>query len=220
MRTTLLLALAAATFLAAADRFDHTVRQDFFAGLSGNKEAFDRAMKACDEILAENPKHAEAKVWRGSGYLSLAGALFQKQDFQNAMPLFEKGIAEMDAAVALEPNNLGVRIPRAATLQAATPFMPPDVAKPLLERVREDYELTYKAQESYLDKLGDHPRGELLIGLASVHDRLGDKDKARFYFEKLIASAPTTTHRGEAKEWLETGTLAKPVRCIGCHVAK
>jgi tetratricopeptide (TPR) repeat protein len=219
-RIALLLAIAAAAILSAADRFDDAVRQDFFLGFAGNKEAFDRAMKVCDEILAETPTHAEAKVWRGSGYLAQSGFLFQKGDFQNGKSLFDKAIAEMDAAVALAPSNIGVRIPRAASLQSGARFMPPEVAKPLLERVREDYELTFAQQRVHFDKLGDHPRGELLIGLADVHDRLGDKEKARFYFEKLLASPPSTPHRDEAKEWLETGKLAKPIRCIGCHASK
>ena len=48
-------------------RFDHKVREDFFAGIGGNKEALDRAMKITDEVLAKDPNHAEALVWHGSG---------------------------------------------------------------------------------------------------------------------------------------------------------
>src|ERR1051326_6901329 len=52
---------------AATTRFDFLVREDFFAGMAGNREAFNRAMKVCEDALAKNPKHAEAMVWHGSG---------------------------------------------------------------------------------------------------------------------------------------------------------
>ena len=49
----------AAAALCAQERFDYVVRNDFFAGLSGNRAALDRAMKKCEETLAANPKHPE-----------------------------------------------------------------------------------------------------------------------------------------------------------------
>src|SRR5688572_26034123 len=50
-------------------RFDHAVRADFFAGFSGNDERLQRGMAVCEAVLAENPRHAEALVWHGSGLL-------------------------------------------------------------------------------------------------------------------------------------------------------
>ena len=65
-----LLALAALATAALAqgrpERFDYAVRNDFFAGFSGNQEAFQRAMKTTEGVLAQNPKHAEALVWHGA----------------------------------------------------------------------------------------------------------------------------------------------------------
>src|SRR2546423_5203788 len=46
-------------------RFDALVREDFFAGMMGDEARLDRGMKFCEEILASNPKHAEALVWIG-----------------------------------------------------------------------------------------------------------------------------------------------------------
>src|SRR4051794_18787746 len=48
------------------ERFDFLVREDFFAGLAGDREKFQRAMKLCEDTLAKNPKHADAMVWHGS----------------------------------------------------------------------------------------------------------------------------------------------------------
>src|SRR5437763_5084068 len=116
----------------AADRFDHVVRNDFFAGFTGNEAALDRAMNITEATLAENPKHAEALVWHGSGLLFRSGKLFRVQDFQNAMPLYERGLKEMDQAVEIAPDHLGVRIPRGAALMVAARSTPdPTRARPL-----------------------------------------------------------------------------------------
>jgi tetratricopeptide (TPR) repeat protein len=224
MRTTNQLILAASLTLAvglAADRFDHVVRNDFFLGFAGNEAALDRAMKTTEETLAENPKHPEALVWHGAGLLFRSGKLFRKQDFQNAMPLYQRGLEEMDAAVTLAPDHIGVRIPRGAAMMGAARNIPdPDGARPLFERAASDFQHVYDLQVSYLDKLGDHPKGELLVGLADTYYRLGDENKARVYFEKLLAMGKASGHEGEAKEWLATNKLSKPVTCAGCHVSK
>lgn len=46
-------------------RFDMLVREDFFSGFAGDADALERAMKKCEEILAKDPKNAEALVWHG-----------------------------------------------------------------------------------------------------------------------------------------------------------
>ncbi|HND22622.1 MAG TPA: hypothetical protein PLB18_24855, partial [Acidobacteriota bacterium] len=58
-----------------------TVEEDFRAGMSGNQDAFDRAMKSTEELLAGNPAHAEALVWHGSGLVSKSGKAFMAGGF-------------------------------------------------------------------------------------------------------------------------------------------
>ena len=107
--TTLLLA-ASAVF--AQQRFDTMVRNDFFAGFTGNREALERGMKKCEEILAAEPKNAEAMVWHGSGVFFKSGEAARGKDYVKAMDLYKRGLDEMAAAVALAPDNIGVLIPR------------------------------------------------------------------------------------------------------------
>ena len=130
-------------------------------------------------------------VWHGAGLLVRAGQAFQKGDMANGGPLFERGIAQMNEAVTLAPDNPGVLIPRAATLFEATRGMPPEMARSLLQSAVANYEHVLEIQQATWAKLGDHPRGELLFGLAEGSARLGDQQKARMYFERLIADAPT-----------------------------
>jgi len=227
LRITFLTFAAAASFfvgtlsVAQNERFDHKVRNDFFAGFTGNQEALARGMKVAEETLAVNPSHAEALVWHGAGLYYQAGMLFMKGDNERAMPLVMKGIAEMDKAVALAPDNLGVRIPRGAALMASTRFQQgPHVAAPL-DRAVSDYQRAYDIQEAELDKLGTHPKGELLLGLADGLARTGKTDRAKALYERTAKEMPGTPYEKSAKEWLETGKLsAEKAGCLGCHAGK
>src|SRR2546421_9015191 len=114
------LALASAIFI-QADRFDMRVREDFFAGLAGDKAAMTRAMKLCEDRLKENPKDAEAMVWHGSGLAFGSGELFQKGDFSGGAQMRQRGIKEMDDAVNLQPG-VSTWIPRGSSLRLGSQF--------------------------------------------------------------------------------------------------
>jgi len=203
----------------AAERFDHKVRNDFFAGFTGNQAALERGMKACEEILADNPKHPEALVWHGAGLFFFSGQAFQKGDFAKGQDLWVRGLKEMDDAVALAPDSIGVRAPRGASLLQASLGVPPDRAPELLKRGVEDYEKMFEIQKDSLAKMGEHPRGELLFGLAQGWYRYGNQEKARQYFERVVKEVPGSEYEKRAKIWLETGKLARnQMTCVGCHV--
>jgi tetratricopeptide (TPR) repeat protein len=200
-------------------RFDYLVRADFFAGFAGDEARFKRAMEICEQTLAENPKHAEALVWHGSGLLMQSGAAFLKSDIATGRAWFDRGLKEMNDAVELAPDNVAVLIPRAATLFEATKNMPVDVARPLLQSAVSHYKHVLEIQAPIFSTLGDHPKGELLFGLAEGSARLGDLEKARNYFERLTKDAPTSGQVPKARQWIETGTLpaSKGPSCVGCH---
>jgi tetratricopeptide (TPR) repeat protein len=204
---------------AAADRFDLVVRSDFFAGFAGDQTRLAKAMAACELALAANPDLAEALVWHGSGLAFNGGMAFQKGDMKTGGELWERGMQEMAKAVALQPDSVGVRIPRGAMLLQATRNMPPQMARPLLETGIEDYEHTLALQSAYFDTLGDHPKGELLFGLAEGYSRLGNAEKARRYFDRLIKAAPTSGQVPKAQAWLASGEIPKSqgLGCVGCH---
>ena len=220
--TNLLLALvlALAPEQSAPGTWDYTtVRADMFAGLAGDAARFAKAMEACERTLARDPKHAEALVWHGSGLFAQAGQTFQRGDIATGGPLWERGLGEMNEAVSLAPNSLAVVIPRGAVLLQASRIVPPPMAEPLLRTGVGDFEHVLELQQSYFQTLGDHPKGELLFGLADGYARLGDKVKARAYFDRLIAEAPTSGHAPRGRAWIETGVVppAPGLGCFGCH---
>ena len=205
---------------AAEARFDTQVREDLFAGFSGDAEALARGSKTCDDALAKNPKHAEALVWRGAAKVFRAGQLFGAGKAATAMPLWIGGLKDMDDAVALEPKNVGVRIPRAAVLLPAARNAPPAMGQPLLNKALADFEAidAMQAAAKQLDKLGTHPRGELRMGLADTYRLLGDAEKSKAQLDAVLKELPGTKYATRAAEWLAAKPDAKLVHnCIGCH---
>ena len=227
MHKLVLLSIAAVTaFLvsansAPADRFDHVVRGKFFAGFAGDRAALEDGMKTCEDILAGNPNHAEAMVWYGTGLFQKAGEAFRAGNRQEGAELYTKAMSHMDKAVQLAPDHAGVRVPRGAVLLTASRSMQAAQAKPLLERGLIDYEHVLKMQSTHFDKLGEHPRGELLFGLAEGWSRSGDMERAAGYFTRIQSEMPGTPYARRAAKWLETKSLApNETGCIGCHVSK
>lgn len=209
--------------LGGAERFDHEVRNDYFAGFAGNGEALERAMKKTEAVLAAEPQHAEAMVWHGSGLFYLSGQLFRKGEQAKGMELYGKGIGMMKQAVALAPKNPGVRIPRGAILMSAARHMPPQMAEALREDALGDYLTVYELQKSRLDQIGTHPRGELLLGIADTYARKGDATKAAEFFELVRQKLPENSpYARSAAKWLETKELlpAAQAGCFGCHTGK
>src|ERR1700730_1036354 len=96
-------ALLAVGVLSSQERFDLKVRNYFFAGFAGDTASLEKGMKICEDVLAAEPKHAEALVWHGSGLLFQSGRAFQKADQQRGAELWQRAVKEMDLAVELAP---------------------------------------------------------------------------------------------------------------------
>jgi hypothetical protein len=199
-------------------RYDELVRADFFAGVAGDPTAFNRAMTRIEETLAQDPRHAEALVWHGSGVLFQAGQHFQKGEFQKGAELWERGLGEMNAAVEMESENVGVLIPRGATLLEASRSIPDQtVSRSLLLRGIADYERVLDLQASYFTSLSVHARGELLFGLAEGLHRSGDRERSRLYWERLINETQGSVYAVRAAEWLKESAPVTRTGCVGCH---
>jgi len=197
---------------------------DFFAGMMGNKVRLDRGMKYCEDLLAKNPKNAEALVWHGGGLLVRAVHAYTKGDDANGDKLWKTGIEEMNNAAALAPDNMKVKIGRSATLigYAQSGWDPSDSqSRVLLESALLDYETVYRWQKPNFIRVPIHSRGELLFGLASGWSILGNDRKAREYLMLIQKECRKTPYEAEARRWLaRKWPLVIQHDCIGCHVSR
>jgi hypothetical protein len=204
----------------AAEEFDERVRADFFAGLDGDTAALDRAMKLCEAELAKNPKHAEAMVWHGAGLVGRSRDTFRAGDRDKGIALYMRGLGEMDAAVELEPNNVGVRIPRGAVLLTVAPHVPEPEKSKLLERGVGDYEATYALQKDSFAKLSLHAREQLLYGLTDGYAHLGQRDKAVQALDRMKREAAESELLSRAERRVRGEAVDGPVPCEQCHRAR
>ena len=201
-------------------RFDYVVRDDFFAGLRGDTARLDRAMKVCEELLAKDPRHAEALVWHGAALLVRARQAFERGDADAARALSTRGVGEMEAAVAMAPADVGVLVPRAAVLsEAARAIRDPERAAAFLRTATGDYEKAVTVQTPSFPQLSEHARGELLGGLADGWHRLGDDARARGYLTRIMAELPGSAYADAAQEWVKHTPMRGGPRltCVGCH---
>lgn len=205
-----------------AERFDHVVREDFFAGFTGDAEAMKRGMAKCEEKLKDEPDNAEALVWHGAGLQFQAVAYFQKNEMTKGLELYQKGETEMERAVQLRPKAINILVPRAAHYLVFSRYVP-DAAqqRAMLAKVIEDYEEVYRQQQPRFEKLSEHSRGELLFGLAEAYLRSGSEDHRSKAAEILKLAQKEKSYAQEATKWLQAAPDAKPStffhNCIGCH---
>jgi alpha-beta hydrolase superfamily lysophospholipase len=203
-----------------AERFDFKVREDFFAGLDGDKEAFDRAMKEIADTLSANPDHAQALVWRGDGRLFLAGQAFQKGDIAQGRALAAQGLDDMTRAVSLDPKNVAVRVPRATGLlpyaQGLRPF-DAAAADRLTALAMEDFEFVVAASGNAWSGMAEHNRGELLGALASGWLQLGNTAKANAYLDRMVAELPGTPYAKAAELRRAQPSAKASLTCLSCH---
>lgn len=204
----------------AQQRFDFKVREDMFAGMDGDKEAFDRAMKLIDDTLAANPDHAEALVWRGDGRLFMAGEAFRRGAVVEGQKLAAEAVAHMDRAVSLAPNSIAVRVPRAAGLMAYARGLrrfDPGEADKLARTALGDFEFVLSASQPRWSTMSTHGRGEVLGALADNWLVVGETAKADAFLDRMITELPGTPYAENAGKRRVDASASAPLTCLGCH---
>jgi tetratricopeptide (TPR) repeat protein len=217
-RITVIAAVGVAAASLAQERFDYQVRDDMFRAFGGNEAAFRNAMFVIDEKLREDPDDAEALVWRGAGRYWKAGQAFGAGDIAGGQTLAAAAMADLDRAIALQPRNVGVLVPRAAVLlPAARNQGDPARARELAARAAADFETALAIREPAFARLGQHNRGEYLAGLAESFALAGNRDKAESYLRRILAELPNSPYAERAAAKLADWSDRRPLNCQSCH---
>ena len=177
-------------------------------------------MRFIEQTLVREPGRTDVLVWHGAGLVTRASNAFDRGDEAAGTALWRQGLQEMNDAAARDPENVAVRIPRGAVLlEVSRSFPDPAEAKALLATGVADYEKVLVLQAPYFRHLSDHARGELMFGLAEGLHRLGDRARARMYFERLASEMKDSTYGRMADAWLRdpTGASARQRGCASCH---
>lgn len=163
------------------------IGKDFFAGLSGDAAAFERAMNVCEQALASDPEDGEALVFLGAGDLWRAGQAFRQGNVPEGFSLWAGGLRKMDEGVALDPSDPNVLIARGMPLIKCAPFEPcPEASRQMLEKGVADLEDAIALTGADFCKAPPFERGEILTALVDGLERLGRIEEAEAY-RALIA---------------------------------
>src|SRR5215831_1093081 len=198
---------------ASPERFDKLVREDFFLGLKGDHEALDRGMTRCEEALGADPDNAGALVWHGVGLATRAGQALRAGRLPEAQELLGRAMIEAQRAIELRPYDIDIRVPHGALMLGLGATLPDsDAARARTSEGVRDYEAIVAAQRVQWPTLSVHGRGQLLYGLAEGWERLGDRDKARTYYQRIVAEVPGSPLAPRARAWLDGKPATDHVR--------
>ena len=159
--------------------------------LAGDKEAVDKAVEFLEKALKLNPKSALAMAYLGSAY-TLKGRDAPRP--WDKMKFTKKGIALLDKAVRLDPENIRVRLERGINSLALPEFFG------RLNVAKEDFDFLLKKAE----------KGELPSDLSQfiyyqsgrVYFKLGDYQRAASLWEKAVKINEKSEYGRKAKEEL------------------
>jgi len=211
-------AVGIATTSHAQERFDYQVRDEMFRAFAGNEAAFKSAMSTIEEKLREHPDHGEALVWRGAARTWMAGRALEAGDLAGARAMAAEGRIDMDRALALEPVNVGVLIPRGAVLLAAARNQR-DAARTreLAAHAAANFETALAIRRDAFDRLSQHNRGEYLSGLAESWALAGNQGTAERYLRRILAELPNSPYAERAAAKLANWEDRRPLNCQSCH---
>jgi len=202
----------------AQERFDYQVREDMFRAFAGNAAALKSAMATIEEKLLNHPDHAEALVWRGAARTWMAGRALEAGDTAGAKAMAAEGRVDMDRAFALEPNNIGVLVPRAAVLLAVARNQPDATRRQeLAGHAADNFEAALALRRNAFDHLGQHNRGEYLSGLAESWALAGKEGTAERYLRRILAELPNSVYAERAAAKLANWADRRPLNCQSCH---
>lgn len=196
------------------DPFIREYRQKFFAVFRGDSATFEKGYAEIEAMLAKNPKDARALVWLGNGQTVKGGLLMLKGKREESIALLEKSRKTLDQAVALRRNDPNIYMMRAATLYIQGQYWPAkDIPRVNWENLRDDCLRFERYLGPKMPKVSIHLRGETYGELGIAYLRLGEKEKARAAFQRIIDLCPDTDYEKRARREIEkldgTGTHRK-----------
>jgi len=184
------------------DPFIVEYRRKFFSVFRGDFKTFDKAYAEIQVMLQKNPRDARALVWLGNGQTVKAGVLNVKGQKAEAQRLLATSRQTLDRAVALRPSDPNIYMMRAATLYIQGQYWPAaQVPRANWEKLRDDcLRFIRFIGPTRMPRTSIHLRGETYGELGIAYLKLGEKDKAKSAFEKVIALCPGTAYAERAKK--------------------
>lgn len=171
------------------------------ARVANTEEAYRTAESTFDRAVRLDAKDPTPRLYLGLARMELSGWLARKGSFSPSGDLMTKASADLDAAVALGPDNLQVRMSRGASYAEFPSFLNKGAL------AREDLEAVVH-HPKFATQTGDM-RARAHHTLGRVYATAGESEKARAAWQAAVAASPQS-REGQAAQ-VELGKLAAPV---------
>jgi hypothetical protein len=203
----------------------HTLlREDLFAGfLSDNMERFAKGEKNIDLLLAKRPEQrANLLSWKGQAEFYRAIRAHESKQPDEFKTHYRKALdsfAQARKLIELGSENDGVFQAIGGSHVIFADRLPKELCSEAWARAYEAYQMIWKQQASYLDRLPMHFKGELLGGLAQSSQRTGRTEELNQYLDKILEVLRDTPYEAVARQWKTNPAAASGSRitCITCH---
>ena len=200
----------------------HTlVREDIFAGfLADDMERFSRGEKNIQLLLEKRPgAKSDLLAWQGGATLYRAVRAYENNRPDEFQQNYRKALDLFSQARRLAPQNGGVAAVTGGSFVVFADRLPQENRAAAWSQAYDSYQILWKQQAPFVDKLPVHIRGELLGGLAQSAQRTGRSEEMALYLDKILEVLGGTPYESVAKQWKKNpDTAAKAsVTCLSCH---
>ena len=171
------------------------------ARTTNTEEAYRLAETTLGQAVQLDPRAAMARVYLGLARMELSGWIARQGRFDVSGEVMNKSIVDLDAAVALAPDNLQVRMLRGSSYAEFPSFLNKGTL------AREDLEVV--VHHSNFASQSSDTRARAYFTLGRVYAAAGESEKARASWTAAVATNPQTREGQSAQRELEK--LATPV---------
>lgn len=184
--------------------FDRHIIVDYVRAVTGNAEARQRVLNACEAALDEDPGNAEALAWRGATSMLEAGEASEAGNFMRAMQVVNTATGDLSRAREMAPDNPAVRLVIGQTLTNLAMNHPMDAtARQYAKQAIEDVQAGLAPLHAAWGGQPAAVKGQALLDIARSYVKLGQSNTARDWYNRVIGAVPGTQWAERAHAWIE-----------------
>lgn len=200
----------------------HTLlREDVFAGWrADDMERFARAEKNIEQLMQSRPKsRADLLAWKGGTAIYRAVLALEAGETEEFDRHFQQTQDCFAEAKQLAPKSGGVAAVVGGSYVLFADRLPEEHQAQAWSDCYDNYQVLWKLQGPFVDKLPVHIGGELLSGLAQSAQRTKREAELGQFLDKIIEVMPNTRYGRVAQEWKNDPQAAAGdnISCKTCH---
>jgi tetratricopeptide (TPR) repeat protein len=200
----------------------HTLlREDIFAGfMTDDMTRFERGEKNIQLLMEQRPdQKGNLLSWKGSALLYRAVIANESKRADEFQRYYRQALDVFAEAKNQKSGNDGVAAITGGSFALFADRLPNEYRAAGWSTAYDNYQVLYKLQAPFVDKLPLHLKGEVLAGVAQTAQRTGRKEEAAQFVDKMLALLGGTPYEPMAKKWKANpeSAASSSLTCMTCH---